>query len=182
MMRGAEIMKVKVIGKNIEVTNALKEVIEKKLTKFEKYFDPSVMATAKLSVVKNNHIIEITIPFNGVILRGEESTEDMYTSLDKVCDKLDRQMRKQKTKLEKKYHGDSVRFKDIPSYEDDEQEESKIVKVKKFDVKPMSQEEAILQMELLGHSFFVFKNADNLEVNVVYKRKDGNYGLIVSEF
>lgn len=181
-MRGAEIMKVKVIGKNIEVTSALKDVIERKLTKFEKYFDPSVVATVKLSVVKNNHIIEVTIPFNGVILRGEEATADMYTSLDKVCDKLDGQMRKQKTKLEKRYHGDSLRFKDIPSFDEDDNEESKIVKVKKFDVKPMSQEEAILQMELLGHSFFVFKNAEDLEVNVVYKRKDGNYGLIVSEF
>jgi len=175
-------MKVKVIGKNIEVTTALKEVIEKKLTKFEKYFDPNVMATAKLSVVKNNHIMEVTIPFNGIILRGEEATADMYTSLDKVCDKLDGQMRKQKTKLENRYHGDSVRFKDIPPMDEDDNEESKIVKVKKFNVKPMSEEEAILQMELLGHSFFVFKNSEDLEVNVVYKRKDGNYGLIVSEF
>lgn len=175
-------MRVKVSGKNIQVTEALKEVIEKKISKFDKYFDSNVEATAKVSVVKNDHIIEVTIPFNGVILRGEESSEDMYVSLDKVCEKIEGQMRKQKTRLERRHHVDSVRFVDIPSFIDEENEESKIVKVKKFAVKPMSEEEAILQMELLGHSFFVFKNAENGEVNVVYKRKDGNYGLIVSEF
>ncbi|NEZ47061.1 ribosome-associated translation inhibitor RaiA [Clostridium niameyense] len=176
-------MKITVIGKNIQVTNALKETVERKLLKLEKFFNPDVAATATLSVHKNQHVIEVTIPFNGVILRGEESTDDMYASIDLVVDKLERQIRKQKTRLEKKMHNSSLRFQYIPDYSDkDEYNDSKIVKTKRFAMKPMSSEEAVLQMELLGHNFFVYKNASDGEVNVVYKRKDGNYGLIEPEF
>ncbi len=175
-------MKITVIAKNIELTKALKETTQKKLSKLEKYFSPDVEAHATLSVQKNRQTIEVVIPFNGVILRGEESTEDMYTSIDLVIDKLERQIRKQKTKLQKRNYGDSLRFQSIKAYEEDEKDEPKIVKTKKFAIKPMSTEEAMLQMELLGHSFFVFKDADSEEVNVIYKRKDGNYGLIEPEF
>ncbi|MBV1818754.1 ribosome-associated translation inhibitor RaiA [Clostridium cochlearium] len=176
-------MKITVTGKNIEVTNALRNVVEKKLEKLDKYFKPDVEAQVTLSVEKNRQIIEVTIPFNGVILRGEEANEDMYASIDLVIDKLERQIRKQKTKLQKRMHGDSLRFQFIPDYEGDKsKEESKIVKTKRFAMKPMSSEEAVLQMELIGHNFFVFENGDTGEVNVIYKRKDGNYGLIEPEF
>jgi len=175
-------MKITVSGKNIEVTNALRSAVEKKLTKLDRYFNPNVEAHATLSVQKARKIIEITIPFNGVILRGEEANEDMYASIDLVVDKLEGQIRKQKTKLERRNHGDSLRFQYIPDIEEDSKNELKIVKTKRFAIKPMSSEEAVLQMELLGHNFFVFKHADSEEVNVVYKRKDGNYGLIEPEF
>lgn len=175
-------MKIIVNGKNIEITNALKNVVEKKLDKLDKYFSPNVEAHATLSVQKNRQIIEVTIPFNGVILRGEEATEDMYASIDLVVDKLERQIRKQKTKLQKRLYGDSLKFQFIPDEEYKDVQEPRIVKTKKFAIKPMSDEEALLQMELLGHNFFVYESADTGDVNVIYKRKDGNYGLIEPEF
>lgn len=178
-------MIVKFTGKNIEVTEALKNVVERKLSKFDRYFEPHVVAHVTLSVQKNNQIIEITIPFNGIILRGEEANEDMYAAIDIVIDKIERQIRKHKTKLaNKKGKFDSVRFNFIPDYnwQECEHKDPKIVKTKKFAVKPMSSEEAVLQMELLGHNFFVYQDAETSEVNVIYKRKDGNYGLIEPEF
>ena len=177
-------MKVKVIGKNIEITEALKNIVEKKISRLDRYFNPEVEAQATLSVQKNRHTIEVTIPFNGVILRCEERNDDMYISIDIVVDKLERQIRKQKTKLEKRTHVTSLKFQGIPQYNNNEEEDidSKIVKTKKFAFKPMSAEEAVLQMELVGHSFFVYMSDDTSEVNVVYKRKDGNYGLIEPEF
>lgn len=175
-------MKVKVNGKNIEITNALRDIVEKKLSKLDRYFKPEVEANILLSVNKNNHNIEVTIPFNGVILRAEESSDDMYVSLDLVLDKVERQIRKQKTRMERRIHGDSLIYHLIPEYNfEDDKDEAKIVKTKKFAMKPMSAEEAVLQMDLLGHSFFVYTDADTSEVNVVYKRKDGNYGLIEPE-
>jgi len=176
-------MRIRVSGKNIEVTNALRERVEKKLSKFEKYFNPDTEANATLTVERNRHIIEVTIPFNGVILRGEEATEDMYTSIDNVVEKLERQIAKYKTKLERRIKDGSVRFENFSfNQEDDDDEEPRIVKTKRFAMKPMPVEEAVLQMELLGHNFFMFYNADSDEVNVVYKRKDGDYGLIEPEF
>ncbi|NLM42660.1 MAG: ribosome-associated translation inhibitor RaiA [Clostridiales bacterium] len=175
-------MRIKVSGKNIELTNALRERVEKKLSKFEKYFNPDTEANATLTVEKNRHIIEVTIPFNGVILRGEEATEDMYTSIDNVVEKLERQIAKYRTKLERRIKDGSVRFENFSFDQEEDDEEPKIVKTKRFAMKPMPVEEAVLQMELLGHNFFMFYNADSDEVNVVYKRKDGNYGLIEPEF
>ncbi|MCY6485643.1 ribosome-associated translation inhibitor RaiA [Clostridium aestuarii] len=177
-------MNIKVIGKNITVTEGLKNSIEKKLSKLEKYFSPEIEANATLSVQKSRHIVEVTIPFNGVILRGEEVSEDMYASIDMVLEKIERQIRKQKTKLERKKYGDSLKFQFIPQYvpTEDENVESKIVKFKRFPMKPMNNEEAILQLELLDHNFFVYINADTNEVNVLYKRKDGQYGLIEPAF
>ena len=176
-------MKVTVIAKNMELTDALKEIVQKKISKLEKYFESNIEAKATLTVQKNRQIIEVTIPFNGVILRGEEATSDMYKSLDLVGDKLERQIRKQKTRLSRK-HGGSLRFGEINSMglKSDEEEEGKLVKVKKFGVKPMNSEEAILQMDLLGHNFFVYQDADSNKVNVIYKRKDGDYGLLEPEF
>lgn len=175
-------MNIKVNGKNLSVTQGLREAVEKKLFKLEKYFSPNIDANATLSVQKNRQIVEVTIPFNGVILRAEEGTDDMYSSIDTVVDKLERQIRKQKTKLEKRKYGDALKFQHIPDYKFDDNGEFKIVKNKKVPVKPMSDEEAILQMELLEHKFFVYTNAETNDINVVYKRNDGQYGLIEPEF
>ncbi|SHH50325.1 ribosome hibernation-promoting factor, HPF/YfiA family [Clostridium grantii] len=177
-------MKIIVSGKNIAVTEGLRDAVESKLSKLEKYFVPDVEVHATLSVQKSRHIIEVTIPFNGVILRGEESNEDMYVGLDLVTEKLIRQIRKQKTKLERRIHsGDSLRYQVLNDYvKEEEEKEGKIVKTKRFAMKPMTDEEAMLQIEMLGHNFFVYKNGDTNEVNVLYKRKDGNYGLIEPEF
>ena len=179
-------MKVTVIAKNIELTPALKEMVEKKISKLEQYFGPNVEARATLSVQKNRQRVEVTIPFNGVILRGEEVTDDMYKSIDLVEEKLVRQIRKQRTKLSRKNNSGSLRYPEFNSLEfkneDTDEDTSRIVKTKSFNVKPMSADEAVLQMELLGHSFFVYQDADTNNVSVVYKRKDGNYGLIEPEY
>ncbi|SES86005.1 SSU ribosomal protein S30P/sigma 54 modulation protein [Natronincola peptidivorans] len=178
-------MKVIVSGKNLEVTEALKETVESKISKLDKYFNEGAEAQATLTVEKSRQIIEVTIPINGTILRAEESTHDMYTSIDKVVDKLIRQLSKHKTKMERNRinNYETIRFENIQIFEDDKEDsEPKIVKTKRFALKPMHSEEAVLQMELIGHNFFVFANAETDEVNVVYKRKDGNYGLIEPEF
>lgn len=178
-------MRVKVSGKNIVVTDALKDKVNKKLSKFEKFFEQDVEVQATLSVEKGRHIFEVTIPFNGIIIRGEEATDDMYMSIDNVIEKLERQIRKQKTKLERKMKDFNLKFDtlfDDIKDEDEEEEEIRIVKTKRFAIKPMPAEEAAMQMELLGHSFFVFSNSDTDDVNVIYKRKDGNYGLIEPEY
>ena len=172
-------MKVIVSGKNINVRPSTKEYVEEKLQKFDKYFRMDVEARVMLGIEKDRHKVEVTMPLrNGVIFRAEETSDNLLTSVDLVIDKLGKQMRKHKTKIERKYHKhDSIKVAEIPSYEE-EVEESKIVKTKTFSVKPMDPEEAVLQMEMLGHDFFVFRNGETEEVNVVYIRKDGNYGLI----
>ena len=175
-------MRIRVSGKNIEVTNALREKVEKKLSKLEKYFNPNTEVNATLTVEKNRHIIEVTIPFNGVILRGEEATEDMYSSIDNVVEKLEKQIAKYKTRIERRIKDGSVRFDKFSFSQEEDDDEPKIVKTKRFAMKPMPVEEAVLQMELLGHSFFMFYNAETDEVNVVYKRRDGDYGLIEPKF
>lgn len=177
-------MKVTIVAKNVEVTPALKEMVEKKISKLDKYFEPNVEAKATLSVQKNRQIFEVTIPFNGIILRREESSDDMYKSIDIVEEKLQRQIRKQKTKLSRKNTGGSLRYPDfVPGEVKDEIENtSKVVKTKNFSVKPMSREEAILQLEMLGHNFFVYEDSESNNINVLYKRNDGNYGLIEPEY
>ena len=175
-------MRVMVIGKNINVTPALKEMIEKKISKLDRYFTPGVEARATLSVQKNRQIFEVTIPFNGVILRCEESTDDMYKSIDLVENKLERQIRKQRTKLSRRSNN-SLRFFNMEEVAvEDEEKGKEIVKSKKFNIKPMTADEAILQMELVEHDFFVFKDADTNNINVIYKRKDGNYGILEPDY
>lgn len=182
-MRGAGVMNIKVIGKNIEVTGGLKAAVEKKLAKLDKYFMDNVNATATLSVEKNVQRIEVLIPCNNAMLRAEVKSSDLYTAIDLVIDKLEGQVRKQKTKLERRNGNTSLRFNNIQEYDTyDKDDEPRIVKTKRFAIKPMNEEEAVLQMELLGHDFFVFMNGDTEKVNVLYKRKDGNYGLIEQEF
>lgn len=174
-------MKLQFIGKNIEITDALKEITAKKFEKLDKFFSKDIEGKVTFSSVKNDKIFEATIYLpNSTILRAEESTSDMYTSIDIVLDNLERQIRKNKTKLQKKYQAlETIRFEKIS--EPVEEEEPKIVRVKNFDVATMSEEEAILQIELLNHDFFIFKNTKDSKTNVLYKRKDGNYGLIIAD-
>lgn len=175
-------MRVTVIGKNINVTPALKEMIEKKISKLDRYFTPGVEARATLSVQKNRQIFEVTIPFNGVVLRCEEATDDMYKSIDLVENKLERQIRKQRTKLSRR-NNSSLKVTNIEEVAlEDEDRVGEIVKVKKFNIKPMTTDEAMLQMELIEHNFFVFKDADTDNINVLYKRNDGNYGLLEPDY
>ncbi|MGM0397010.1 MAG: ribosome hibernation-promoting factor, HPF/YfiA family [Bacillota bacterium] len=178
-------MKMNYTGKNMEVTDALRDVTEKKLSKLEKYFQSDISGNVTFSTEKNRKIIEVTINLPGTILRAEESSDDMYASIDRTVDILERQVRKHKTKLQKRYrNNETIRFDNVPSLTKAEEEEEvpKLVKRKRFGLKPMSAEEAILQMELLRHNFFVFMDAETEDVTVVYKRKDGNYGLIEPEF
>jgi putative sigma-54 modulation protein len=180
-------MKFIISGKNIEVTEALKERVTKKIGKLEKFFNPNTEVHATLSVQKTRQIIEVTIASNGIVLRAEESNEDMYASIDKVADILERQIRRNKTRLEKKlregaFRQESIQMDTSVDENVDEEHEFKVVRSKKFAIKPMTLEEAILQMNLLGHAFYMFSNAETKEVNVVYKRKNGDYGLIEPEF
>ncbi len=172
-------MVINVRGKNIDVTDALKRYVEKKLTKLEKYLDLSE-AQVTLVVEKGTHKVEVTIPINGMILRGEEETGDMYASIDLVVEKLEKQINKYKARFNRKAR---IEGKPVQAPADDGyEEEPKIMKTKRFPIKPMALDEAIMQMNMLGHSFFVFSNAETEEVNVLYRRKDGNYGLIEPEF
>ncbi|MDN5276752.1 MAG: putative sigma-54 modulation protein [Clostridiales bacterium] len=177
-------MVIKLTGKNVAITDALREQVNKKVGKLEKYFPADTEAQVTMSVQNYRHIVEVTIPFNGLVIRAEEATDDMYASIDKVLDKLERQIHKHKTKLEKKLKNGAFKY-DASAFGqqiEPEEEQPRVVKTKRFPLKPMTVDEAILQMELLGHSFFVFTNADTEQVNVLYKRKDGNYGLIEPEY
>ena len=175
-------MRFTITGRNIEVTAGLREAIEDKFGKLDRFFAPATEATVRLSVQREMQKIEVTIPVKGHIIRAEESSNDMYVTIDLVEEILERQLKKYKNKLiDKKLNAPSFSkaFMEDDTVSDDHVE---IVKTKKFAVKPMDPEEACVQMELLGHSFFVFLNADTDEVNVVYKRKGGSYGLIEPEF
>lgn len=172
-------------GRNINITDSLRNQVYKKVKKLDRYFEPDTDVQVTLTVEKNRHIVEVTVPFNGFVIRAEESTDDMYASIDLVLDKLESQIRKYRTKLQKKLRPGAFKEKQ-PLYSDkdkiEEVEEIKVVRRKHFTVKPMLVEEAIMQMDLLGHDFFVFTNGDTDEVNVVYRRNDGNYGLIEPDY
>lgn len=184
-------MKFIISGKNIEITPGLRDAVEQKLGKLERYFTPETEVIVTLSVEKERQKIEVTIPMKGNIIRSEQTSNNMYVSIDLVEEVIERQLRKYKNKLVAKSQGHPTAsgsgnsFKkeffesDDESVEDDE---IRIVRTKRFGVKPMFPEDACVQMELLGHSFFVFCNAETDEVNVVYKRKDGSFGLIEPSF
>lgn len=176
-------MKIIISGRNMKVSDRMREQVELKLEKFEKYFNTNVEAHVTLSHQKTMQILEITIPLkNGAIFRVEETSEDMYKSLDLAVDKLGQQIKKHKTGLHKRFQShDSIRFEMIPDGGEESAIASRIVRNKTFIMKPMDPEEAVLQMELLGHDFYVFLNGDTNDINVVYIRKDGNYGLIEPE-
>ena len=175
-------MKIKITGRNIELTEGLKNAVEDKLNKLEKYFTPDTDVYVTLSVEKERQKVEVTIPMKGNIVRSEQVSSDMYVSIDLVEEVIERQLKKYRTKLIAKHQSAATAFKqeflDEQSVED---EEIQITRVKKFDMKPMYAEDACVQMELLGHDFFVFVNAETDEVNVVYKRKGNTYGLIEPE-
>ncbi|MCP3775034.1 ribosome-associated translation inhibitor RaiA [Paenibacillus sp. MZ04-78.2] len=179
-------MKFNIRGENIEVTEALKDHVEKKLGRLERYFEapPTSEVNVTLSVVKGMQTVEVTIPLTGLMLRAEEKHADMYAAADLVVDKLERQIRKAKTKANRKIRlngGIKDLFRmELPdtSYSLEDEEDYELVRTKRFTLKPMDVEEAILQMNMVGHNFFVFSNSDTAQVNVVYKRNDGKYGLI----
>ncbi|WP_084574158.1 ribosome hibernation-promoting factor, HPF/YfiA family [Sporomusa malonica] len=181
-------MAIAVRGKNIEITPALKDYVAKRVGKVTKYFDGASMGeiTAILTVNKGRHIVEVTVPINGILLRGEEATTDMYASIDLVIEKLEKQIEKYKTKLARKLKSGSFKTELIPApslvTQAVNEDEFSIVKTKRFAIKPMNADEAVMQMNLINHDFYVFMNSDTEEVNVVYRRKDGQYGLIEPEF
>ena len=176
-------MKFIIIGKNIDVTPGLKDAVENKLGKLQRYFTPDTEVIVTLSVEKERQKIEVTIPMKGNIIRSEQVSNDMYVSIDLVEEVIERQLRKYKNKLvAKNQEGNNFSKTLFETEESIEDGEVKIVRTKRFGIKPMYPEDACVQMELLGHNFFVFFNAENEEVNVVYKRKDGSFGLIEPEF
>ena len=178
-------MRISITGKNIDVSDYLNNLIEKKVAKLDKYFSDDTTAHVTLAVERNRHIVEVTIPYSGGIIRGEETSGDMYASIDNAVTYIERQIHKYKTKLEKRLrHGAFER--EIPSVEPaamvDEDEDFSVIRIKKFDLKPMTPEEAILQMNLLNHQFFVFRNSSmSGAFAVAYKRSHGGYGIIVGE-
>ena len=175
-------MKFIISGKNIDVTPALKNMVEQKLGKLERYFTPETEIIVTLSVEKDRHKIEVTIPVKGDIIRSEQVSDNMYVSIDLVEEIIERQLRKYKTKLLARHKASGTFNQTFFEEETPDEDEIKIVKTKHFGIKPMFPEDAVVQMELLGHDFYVFNNADTDEVNVVYKRKKGSYGLIEPTF
>ncbi len=175
-------MRYKITGRNINVTPGLKAAVEEKIGKLERYFNQDTEALITLSVEKSRQKIEVTIPVKGTIIRAEQESDDMYVSIDLVEEIIERQLKKYKNKIVDKKQN-AIAFSELFMQEEYEaDDEVRIEKVKKFAMKPMDPEEACIQMELLGHAFFVFLNAETDEVNVVYKRKGNTYGLIEPEF
>ena len=179
-------MKINITGKNIELTDGLKTAVNDKLSKLDKYFTDDTAVNVTLSVEKDRQKIEVTIPIKGQIIRSEQVSNDMYVSIDLVEEVIERQLRKYRTKLVSKQNEPKEFFQEdfIEEDDNDDEEDSqiKIKRTKHFGIKPMYPEDACVQMELLGHDFFVFRNAETDEVNVVYKRRGNTYGLIEPEF
>ncbi|MDD3402578.1 MAG: ribosome-associated translation inhibitor RaiA [Hespellia sp.] len=171
-------------GKNIDVTQGLRDTIESKLGKLERYFTPDTEIIVTLTVEHDRQKIEVTIPVKGNIIRSEQVSSDMYVSIDLVEEVIERQLRKYKNKLVARSQGTGNFKQEFLDDEDIDSDDSdiKIVRTKRFGIKPMYPEDACIQMELLGHAFYVFFNAETEEVNVVYKRKDGSFGLIEPDF
>ena len=175
------LMKFVIVGKNIEVTPGLRSAVEDKIGKLERYFTPETEIHVTLSVEKERQKIEVTIPVKGSIIRSEQVSNDMYVSIDLVEEIIERQLKKYKNKLVDQKQSANFFKKEFIEKEYMEEEDIQIIRNKKFDIKPMYPEDACIQMELLGHNFFVFCNAETDQVNVVYKRKGNTYGLIEPE-
>ena len=174
-------MKFIIVGRNIEVTPGLRAAVEEKIGKLDKYFNPDTEVHVTLSVEKERQKIEVTIPVKGSIIRSEQVSNDMYVSIDLVEEVIERQLRKYKTKIVNQQQAGGNFQKEFVEDEFLEDEEVNIIRTKKFGIKPMYPEDACVQMELLGHNFYVFRNAETDEVNVAYKRKGNTYGLIEPE-
>lgn len=175
-------MRYVISGKNIDVTEGLKNAIYEKIGKLEKYFTPETEVNVTLSVEKERQKIEVTIPVKGNIIRSEQVSNDMYVSIDLVEEVIERQLKKYKNKLINQKQASSYFKQEFMDKDYPEEYGVNIVRTKKFDIKPMYPEDACVQMELLGHNFFVFYNAETEQVNVVYKRKGSTYGIIEPEF
>ncbi len=175
-------MRIIISGKNLDVTEGLRAAVEEKLGKLERYFTPDTEVIVTLSVEKERQKIEVTIPVKGNIIRSEQTSNDMYVSIDLVEEVIERQLRKYKSKIVDKQQEAGNFQKAYIEKEYEEDEEVNIIRTKRFGIKPMYPEDACVQMELLGHNFFVFHNAETEQVNVVYKRKGNTYGLIEPEF
>ena len=175
-------MKFIIVGKNIEVTPGLRSAVEEKIGKLERYFSPDVEVHVTLSMQKDRQKIEVTIPVKGTIIRSEQVSNDMYVSIDLVEEIIERQLKKYKNKITDSHRGSANDFnQDYLDRDYDDDDEIKITREKVFDVKPMYPEDACVQMELLGHDFYVFVNAETNQTNVVYKRKGNTYGLLEPE-
>jgi len=177
------IMRFIITGRNIDVTEGLKSAVEEKLGKLDRFFAPETEVNVTLSVEKERQKIEVTIPVKGNIIRSEQVSSDMYVSIDLVEEVIERQLKKYKNKIVHKQQNAAAFAQEFveKDYEDEDEDEVKIIRTKKFGIKPMDPEEACVQMELLGHNFYVFFNSETEEVNVVYKRKGNTYGLIEPE-
>lgn len=176
-------MRFVITGRNIEVTEGLKNAVQEKIGKLEKYFTTETEVHVTLSVENNyEQKIEVTIPVKGGIIRAEEKSSDMYVSIDLVEEVIGRRLKKYKNKIADKQQAREVFSSEFMDKEFDVDDSIKIIRTKKFGIKPMDPEEACVQMELLGHNFYVFSNSETDEVNVVYKRKNNTYGLIEPEF
>jgi len=171
-------MRITVNGKGMAVSDYMVSVVEKRTGKLEKYLRDHAEAQVLLSVLRGKHVAEVTIIDDGMVLRAEETTGDLYASIDNACKKIERQIGKHKTKLSRHLREDSIKEYAVDEPTAEAAEPMRIVRTKRFAIKPMSADEAAMQMELLGHDFFVFANADTEQVNVLYKRKDGDLGLI----
>ena len=179
--KGVELMRFTISGKNIEVTDGLRSAVTDKLGKLERYFTPETEIIVTMSVEMERQKIEVTIPVKGNIIRSEQVSNDMYVSIDLVEEVIERQLRKYKEKIVAKQQDGGNFKKEFLEKESEPLDEVRIIRTKRFDMKPMYPEDACVQMELLGHNFFVFYNAETEEVNVVYKRKGNTYGLIEPE-
>ena len=175
-------MNIIISGKNLTVSDSLKAAVEEKLSKLERYFKPDTEVKVTLSVEKERQKVEVTIPVKGGIIRSEQTSNDMYVSIDLVEEVIERQLRKYKNKIVDRHQASGSFQQEFLDKDYDESEEIRIIRSKKFDIKPMYPEDACVQMELLGHNFFVFCNAETDEINVVYKRKGNTYGLIEPEY
>ncbi len=175
-----DIMRFIITGRNIDITEGLKSAVEEKLGKLDRFFAPETEVNVTLSVEKERQKIEVTIPVKGNIIRSEQVSSDMYVSIDLVEEVIERQLKKYKNKIVDKQQNAAAFAQEFveKDYDDDE---VKIIRTKRFGIKPMDPEEACVQMELLGHNFYVFFNSETEEVNVVYKRKGNTYGLIEPE-
>jgi putative sigma-54 modulation protein len=178
-------LQITVRGRNVEVSASLRDYVEKKVGKLERQFDTALAAQVMMNVTRDRHTVEVTIPLNGMVLRCEETTGDMYSAVDLVADKLERQVAKYKTRLTRRGKSAEERSADnrlpTPQPVPAEDQEPHIVRTKRFALKPMTIDEAVLQLGLIGHDFFIFTNAQTDRINVLYRRHDGNYGLIEPE-
>ena len=177
-------MKCNITGRNLEITESIKTAVEEKITKLSRYFAPDVVAQVTMSMEKSRQKVEITIPVKGDVIRAESENSDMYVSIDLAVRAIEVQLKKYRKKIIDRYQTAGIDFAQdfLDADEGEEDTEIRIVKKKQFDFKPMDPEEACMQMDLLGHNFFVFTNADTDQINVVYKRKNDTYGLIEPEF